>query len=377
MERYYSQGGPAEATVGTSNRERWLPPIWPDEVVETLEARTRSQVRGLRLWLLLTLIVALPLAAVGCGSGSGKQSPTAAAATTTASAASATPTSATPSAAASPATTVVSPPSTPAGTPLVQSTPAATATPTPTPRATPVARVPTPTPTLPPHGQTALVPILMYHYVRPSPGPSDPIGVDLSVPPQNFEEQIAWLVASGFNTMTMRELEEVRAGKIGLPPKPIVLTFDDGYRDFYTSVFPLLKKYHLKATAFIITGFVGQPAYMTWGMIEQIDKSGLVDVGAHTVTHLDLAQLSTAEQTEQIDNCQKALEQHLGHTVYDFAYPSGDYNSTTLRILQQAGFQTAVTTQNRWSQATDPPLQLPRVRVHGQVTLFEYKAMLQ
>jgi len=217
----------------------------------------------------------------------------------------------------------------------------------------------------------------MYHYVRPSPGPSDPIGVDLSVPPQDFEEQIAWLVSSGFNTMTMRELEEVRAGKIGLPPKPIVLTFDDGYRDFYTSVFPLLKKYHLKATAFIITGFVGQPAYMTWSMIDAIDKSGLVDVGAHTVTHPDLAQLSTAEQTEQIDNCQKALEQHLGHPVYDFAYPSGDYNSTTLEILQRAGFQTAVTTQNRWSQATDPSLQLPRVRVHGQVTLVEYKAMLQ
>lgn len=217
----------------------------------------------------------------------------------------------------------------------------------------------------------------MYHYVRPSPGPSDPIGVDLSVPPQAFEQQMAWLALSGYTTMTMHEFDEVRAGKIGLPEKPIILTFDDGYRDFYTSVFPVLKKYHLKATSFVITGFVGEPAYMTWDMIKEIDRSGLVEVGAHTVTHLDLSALSDAEATSQIVNCKAALEQHLGHPVDDFAYPSGKYTSATLEILQKAGFQTAVTTQNRWTRASDPLLELPRVRVHGQVTIGEFKAMLQ
>lgn len=328
-----------------------------------------------RTWLLLTALAVIPLLAASCGGGS-QPSPSPAAATGTMSAAiTATPGNPSPSPQSSPVSRQASPLTSPVATPSAVASPLVVSPATPP--ASPVAQGPTPTPTLPPHGQTALVPILMYHYVRPSPGPSDPIGVDLSVPPKDFEEQMAWLSLSGFTTLTMHEFDEVRAGKIGLPKKPIVLTFDDGYRDFYTSVFPLLKKYHLKATAFIITGFVGQPNYMTWDMIEEIDKSGLVDVGGHTVTHPDLAQLSNAEATDQIVKCKTALEQHLGHPIYDFAYPSGDYSSATVQILQQAGFQTAVTTENRWARASDPLLELPRVRVHGQVTIDEYKAMLQ
>lgn len=217
----------------------------------------------------------------------------------------------------------------------------------------------------------------MYHYVRPDPGPDDPVGEDLSVSPENFAAQMDYLAKAGFTTMTMQELDEVRQGKIGLPKHPIVLTFDDGYRDFYTTVYPILKKHHFKATSFIITGFVGNPQYVTWDMIAEMQRSGLVEFGCHTVTHLDLSTLSLADAQHQILDAQKTLEQHLGEPILDFAYPSGEYDAQTLQVLQQGGFQSAVTTAYGWAQAGDASLELPRVRVHGAVTLAAYEAMLQ
>lgn len=264
-----------------------------------------------------------------------------------------------------------------AALPTVAPTSTPTLAPTATRAPTPTPSPPTPTPTLPPLGQTEPVPILMYHYVRPDPGPGDPVGQDLSVTPEAFAAQIKYLADSGFTSMTIHELAEVRAHKLALPKKPIVLTFDDGYRDFYTNAFPVLKAHGFKTTAYIITGLVDQPRYVTWDMISEMDRSGLVEIASHTVNHHELNQLSAAQSRAEVTASRKALEDRLGHSVLDFSYPVGRYNAEDVEILREAGYETAVTTQYGWAKASDDPLELPRVRIHGGTSLQQFAAALE
>jgi hypothetical protein len=104
------------------------------------------------------------------------------------------------------------------------------------------------------------VPILMYHYIRPDPGPDDPIGQGLSVSPELFAEHLAFLADGGYTPITMADLADIWDGREPMPPKPIVLTFDDGYRDFYTDAWPLLRQYGFPATVYVITSVIDEPA---------------------------------------------------------------------------------------------------------------------
>src|SRR5690606_25975578 len=213
----------------------------------------------------------------------------------------------------------------PVATPTATPRPTPTATPTPEPTPTPVP-TPTPTPTPEPQGQITPVPILMYHYVRPDPGPGDPIGRDLSVSPEAFAAQMAWLAEAGFTTLTLGELAAVRANQLALPPQPLVLTFDDGYRDFYEHAWPVLEHQGVKATVFAITGVVDHPPYLTWDMLTALHESGLIEIASHTVTHRELPTLSAAEMEHELRQSKQDLESRLGLPVASFSYPVGRVN---------------------------------------------------
>lgn len=315
-----------------------------------------------RLWALLMLVLAVATLA-GC---QGPQAPEAG----------------TPGATPARATAAPSPMSTPASiapatlAPTPSPTPAPTPTPSPTPAATPSA-TPAPSPTATPSaGQTQPVPIVMYHYVRPDPGPSDPAGQDLSVTPEDFAAEMDYLAAQHYTTMTLGELEAVRERHASLPAKPVVLTFDDGYRDFYTAAWPVLRQHHFKATIFVITGVVDSERYLTWDMIRELDGSGLIEVGSHTVDHPELPALSDAQARAEIIDSKTALEQRLGHPVIAFSYPSGHYGQREVDDVRQAGYRCAVTTRGAFSRAADPALELPRFRIHGTRGLPQLQANL-
>ncbi len=220
------------------------------------------------------------------------------------------------------------------------------------------------------------VPILMYHYIRPKPGPDDPLGQALSVEPQEFAREMDWLAGHGFTTLTLAEFGEARAGHHPLPLRPVVLTFDDGYRDFYINAWPILLAHHFKATVFVITGVVGSPQYMTWDMLRELDRSGLVEVAGHSVHHLDLTQLNGSALVSEVTGCAHAIAQELGHPPVSFAYPAGRVNDAVVSAVRAAGFQFAVTTKPGAADASDPPWLLPRVRVRGDTTLDEFAALL-
>lgn len=188
------------------------------------------------------------------------------------------------------------------------------------------------------------VPILLYHYVEYVKDKGDTIRQSLSLSPYTFEEELATLRDAGYTFMTAGEVADALSGKIMLPEKPIVLTFDDGYRDFYTDVYPILKKYRVKATAYIIAGFLGYPNNMTAWQVKEIADEGLVEIGAHTVNHAWLKGLPSERLTYEVDTGKKILEDLTGRAVVSFAYPYGAFDVPAIQVIADAGFTSAVST---------------------------------
>ncbi len=217
----------------------------------------------------------------------------------------------------------------------------------------------------------------MYHYVRPEPGHGDRIGKDLSVTPTNFADQLNYLAKRHFTTMTMEELADVRAKRRALPPNPIVLTFDDGYRDFYIHAWPLLREHGFKATSFIITNVVDQPHYLTWQMIDEMQRSGLIEFGSHTLDHRELPSLSDSAAKQEIEQSKQILESHLGHPVRSFCYPAGRVSDRDVEFVHNAEYEIAVTTKPGYAKPDQDPLRLPRMRIHGSTTLSQFERLFQ
>lgn len=213
------------------------------------------------------------------------------------------------------------------------------------------------------------VPILIYHYIRVNPVPADKLGAWLSVPPQEFEKQMQYLAQNGYNTINVATVVNALKNKFGLPSKPVVLTFDDGYRDFYTTAFPILKKYNLHAEIYVVPGFLGSANYLTWEMVKEVAASGLVTVGAHTMHHVNLARANQKNLVNEIVQSKQGLEKTLGITVTDFAYPYGAYNAIVTKEVEKAGFGNAVTTNFGYWHLRGQYFTLPRVSVGGGASL--------
>lgn len=191
---------------------------------------------------------------------------------------------------------------------------------------------------------TLRVPILMYHYVEIVKDRRDTIRQSLDILPSVFEKQIETMQNAGYSFLTAGELGEVLDGKRALPTKAVVLTFDDGYRDFYTDVFPILEKHNVKATSYIIEGFLGGQNYMTKDMVASISASGLVEIGGHTINHPSLKGMSFARAEVEVTKGKQLLEQEFHVPVVSFAYPYGTFDEQAIDIVKQAGFTTAVST---------------------------------
>jgi len=216
----------------------------------------------------------------------------------------------------------------------------------------------------------ARVPILMYHYISvPSPD-ADDVRRDLSVTPQDFEEQLRYLVEAGYHSITLRDLIYYLAIGKRLPRKPIILTFDDGYRDNYTRAYPLLKKHGFVGTFFLITAPIDEEheEYLSWDQIKEMSAGGM-EFEPHTYTHPDLRDQPVDYVVWQIMASKEAVEERTGKTSRFFSYPSGMYDQQVVDVLRSAHFWGAVTiNQGDW-QPSRQPFELKRIRVRGGDTL--------
>lgn len=191
--------------------------------------------------------------------------------------------------------------------------------------------------------KTAKIPILIYHYVEYNDDKRDFIRDSLNVEPHVFESQIKTLKDAGYVFITPSEIQTVLDAHEQNGNKYVILSFDDGYEDFYTDVFPILKRNNTKAVNYIIYNFVGKPNYMSSSQITEIAASGLVEIGSHTLNHTSLTSVNSESAYNEISASKIGLENDYVITVTSLAYPYGFFNDGIQKMAKDAGYTTAVT----------------------------------
>jgi peptidoglycan/xylan/chitin deacetylase (PgdA/CDA1 family) len=248
-------------------------------------------------------------------------------------------------------------------------TPTATLRPTQEPPPTPLP-IYTPTPVAGPTPDGAprrvRVPILMYHYVSDPPPGADVYRRDLSVTPAQFEAQLAYLRDAGYQSISLDDLALHLSQGDPLPPRPIILTFDDGYRDALTTAFPLLRTYGFRGTFFLFTKPIdeGNPDYLSWADVRTMAQYGM-EFHAHSYDHSDLRYRDYAFLVFQILAPQQAIQERTDRPVRWFCYPSGRYDDYVIEVLRSAGFWGAVVTEQGATHTPDDLFTLRRIRVRG------------
>jgi peptidoglycan/xylan/chitin deacetylase (PgdA/CDA1 family) len=206
--------------------------------------------------------------------------------------------------------------------------------------------------------------ILMYHHVSPTVQPG-PYARALTVSPSEFEEQVRWLRARGCLLVTVdRAWSDALAGTVA--PCEAALTFDDGYEDVARYALPILLRYGAVGTLYIATGFIGRPDHLSIGDLRSAEADGM-EIGAHTIDHVDLTKLPPARAQGEIEGSALAIESTLGKAPTTFAYPSGKFTPRIVQDVASDRFETAVTTNAGTLVARADPFELPRYRItHGQ-----------
>ncbi len=223
-----------------------------------------------------------------------------------------------------------------------------------------------------PKEKELFVPILMYHHIRENPHPENIVWQTLHISPKFLDEELNYLETHNFHVIGLDDLYEALTSGKALPENPIVLTFDDGYRSFYENAFPLLKKHNMKAIDFVITQGVGASAYLTWDEIAEMDRSGLIQFGAHTRHHANLPDLSHNSIIEEIKGSKADLESHLHKKIDWFAYPYGSYNDFAISVVEEAGFKGAVSTIYGPIQSKDNLFLMHRIMANGRYGLDNF-----
>lgn len=197
--------------------------------------------------------------------------------------------------------------------------------------------------------QTIKLPILTYHSI-------DESGSVISTSLETFKRQIKLLSDEGFNVISLKDLTVGPDRRDHIPPKTIILTFDDGFQNFYSTAFPILKEHNFTATVFLITDHCGKyndwdenlasierARLMDWEEIKELSKYG-IEFGSHTQTHPDLTQIPIELATKEAVQSKLTLEEKLGIESAAFAYPYGKYNPA-VRNLIEANFKMACSTR--------------------------------
>ncbi len=237
---------------------------------------------------------------------------------------------------------------------------------------------PAPTATPVPIPDRARVPILMYHHVSELPPDADDLRRDLTVSPQSFGEQLRYLADAGYHPITLTDLYLHLTQGYPLPEKPIVLTFDDGYRDAYDVVFPLLLDYGFPGTFFVLASPAQYESadYLTWAQIREMSDAGMAIEG-HGRDHVDLRGRSYDYLVYQILGIQEAIHYHTGRLPRFFCYPSGQYDADVVAVLKSAGYWGAVTTQWGKEHTLEKFFEMGRVRVRRSDTLESFVGKLE
>jgi peptidoglycan/xylan/chitin deacetylase (PgdA/CDA1 family) len=233
-------------------------------------------------------------------------------------------------------------------------------------------------------GRDWSLPILTYHRIGNPRSDLDKSGVVL---PREFERQVSWLKANGYNTITASHLNEVLHERAEMPPSPVLLTFDDGYEEICENALPALVANGLTATAFIVTGCVGKTNKWDedagWGSIPIMSADQIrqwaqqgIDFGAHSETHPDMIKMTPVELASECSDCAQALSEILGRRVTSFAYPHGRHNAT-VRSVAARYFDLAFGCEEGLNTINTDRFRLRRTMTRGSdgIRSFSYRIL--
>ena len=229
------------------------------------------------------------------------------------------------------------------------------------------------------------IPILMYHSI------SEHATVKFrpfTLSPELFAKHMAYLHLHAFTPITVTQFVRTvtKRGAV-LPERPVVLTFDDGYADFFTKALPVLQQYNFTATLYIPTGFVGGTSrwlqregeatrpILTWDQLTEISASG-IECGGHSYWHRQLDTLPLAGARDEIVGCKRLLEEHLAQEVSTFAYPYGFHSTIIKRLVQEAGYTSACAVKDEVSSEATDPFALARLSVSADTSLDALATLL-
>ena len=240
------------------------------------------------------------------------------------------------------------------------------------------------------------IPILMYHSISDDPEPNVHPYFRISTPPVLFAQHMKFLCDNGYEVISLSTAVDLQQGKncysscglLHMSPK-VVLTFDDGYRDFYTHAFPIIKKYDFPAIVFLPTEFVGggilgirEKSHLSWQEIKALKSQGIW-FGSHTARHLQLKGLEKDQIELEIKKSKEMLEDKLGFSILSFSYPFSfpqvdkKFKKYIQEELASAGYEHAVTTIIGTTSKFSDPFFLERIPINGGDDLMLLKAKLE
>lgn len=199
------------------------------------------------------------------------------------------------------------------------------------------------------------LPILMYHSVSNREERAHPYYRTVTSP-EVFGQQMQYLHENGYLTLGLSDAVKWLEAHSTDGGRPVAITFDDGFQDFYTNAIPILRRYGFSATMFLPTDYIGDSNQrfkgvecMTWGQVRELRKAG-VHFGSHTVTHPQLKSLKDEDVQRELRYSKETIEQKLGYAVtsfsYPYAFPEADraFTSRLRRHLQESGYENGVST---------------------------------
>jgi peptidoglycan/xylan/chitin deacetylase (PgdA/CDA1 family) len=214
------------------------------------------------------------------------------------------------------------------------------------------------------------VPIILYHWIAVSP-----INSPYYVRPDKFDEEMKLLHDWGYTTITTEMLIKAINEGADLPPRPILITFDDGHLNNYTTAFPIMYKYGFTGTLYIVSNYMGTDNYMNADQIKDMAAAGW-EVGSHSISHLDLTTLDPYRQRQEIVDSRTRLENALGVPVLTIAYPFGISNPGVIDYAHFAGYIGGMSLGYTYDQGVSNLYTLQRRDIKGTYDVKQFASFL-
>lgn len=247
--------------------------------------------------------------------------------------------------------------------PMMTQAPFPTPTPTPTPRPLTFSEMNTL------YGPCVYVPTLMYHHIQTPKSAKEKNQVALSVRTADFRVQMQYLKDKAYNIISMQDLLNFFEQGTTLSKKSVLLTFDDGYGDFYTDAYPILKEFGYPATVFIPTGLMNNTGYLTWDKISEMAGNRILFAN-HTWSHKNVKTKEDVLKME-ISTADVQLNEKGLNVPKVFAYPYGLESNSATAFLQGLSYKLAFTTKHGGTLCKKQMLDLPRIRVgNGSLSIY-------